>query len=78
MSENLEFFKKGLIALHRLLRQGKDDSPEAEEIRDSLDKPWASLTEEEKEEMRIFSEELYTKPFSLEEPSEKLKWESNE
>ena len=50
--------------LHRLLAAGKDDSPEADAIRDATDGPWDSLSEVERNRVRNLAEDLY----SLHEP----------
>lgn len=51
---------KGLIALHQLDKDGKDDSPEAEAIRDSLDLPLRALNRIERERSQWLSEDLYS------------------
>lgn len=49
----------GLVELHRLINDGKDDSPEAESIRDALDAPLRALNRTEKERAQWLSEDLY-------------------
>ncbi len=51
---------KGLVALHRLIKEGKDDSPEAEAIRDALDPPLRALNRVEKERAQWLSADLYS------------------
>lgn len=51
---------KGLVALHRLIQEGKDDSPEAEAVRDALDVPLKALSEAEKQRAQWLSEDLYS------------------
>lgn len=51
---------RGLVALHRLMREGKDDSPEAESIRDGLDAPLRVLNPTEKNRSQWLSEDLYS------------------
>src|SRR5438132_11477626 len=51
---------KGLVELHRLIRDGKDDSPEAESVRDALDAPLNGLNRIEDERVQWLSEELYS------------------
>src|SRR5438132_4784330 len=51
---------KGLVELHRLIKDGKDDSPEAESIRDALDAPLKALNRTEKERAQWLSEDLYS------------------
>jgi tetratricopeptide (TPR) repeat protein len=55
---------RGVRELHLLIAEGKDDSPEADMIRDSTDAPWESLSELERRRVRNLSEDLY----SLHEP----------
>ncbi len=55
---------RGSRELHRLLAEGKDDSPEADAIRDATDAPWQSLSETDRRRIRNLSEDLY----SLHEP----------
>ena len=50
--------------LHQLLAAGKDDSPEADALRDATDGPWNVLSEVERKRVRNLSEDLY----SLSEP----------
>lgn len=52
---------QGTIKLHKLDRERKLDSPEADEIRDDLDLYWYNLTEEQKNSIRNISESLYQK-----------------
>ncbi len=51
---------KGLVELHRLIREGKDDSPEAESVRDTLEGPLKALNRAEKERAQWLSEDLYS------------------
>ncbi len=55
---------RGTRELHQLIAVGKDDSPEADVIRDATDGPWQALTEVERNRVRNLSEDLY----SLDEP----------
>lgn len=50
---------QGTIKLHKLDRDGKLDSPEADEIRDDLDAHWYNMTEDQKNSIRNISERLY-------------------
>ena len=50
---------RGICALHLLIAEGQDDSPEAEAIRDATDAPWESLSEIERQCIRNLSEELH-------------------
>jgi len=56
---------RGVRELHLLMAEGKEDSPEADAIRDATDAPWESLSEIERRRVRTLSEDLY----SLLEPS---------
>src|SRR5260370_42459479 len=51
---------RGTHALHRLIAEGKDDSPEAEAIRDASDGPWEALSETERDRARWVAEDLYS------------------
>jgi hypothetical protein len=46
------------IAMHELERQGKADSDEADAIRDTVDEPWRSITDSERETARAVSAAL--------------------
>ena len=59
-SPSFALVAKGLVAIHRLIKDGKDDSPEAESIRDALDAPLSALNAVEKERARWLSEDLYS------------------
>lgn len=50
---------QGTLKLHKLDREGKLDSPEADTIRDDLDPYWYNLTEKQKDNIRDISEHLY-------------------
>ena len=53
-------FVRGIRELHLLALQGRDDSPEAEAVRDATDGPWEALSETERERARGLSEDLYS------------------
>jgi hypothetical protein len=59
-SPSLRLVAKGLIALHRLIKEGKDDSSEAESVRDALDAPLKALNATEREQAQLLSEDLYS------------------
>lgn len=59
-SASFKLVAKGLIELHRLIQEGKDDSPEAESIRDALDVPLKALSRTENERAQWLSEDLYS------------------
>lgn len=51
---------RGILNLHRLAIDGRDESPEADAIRDATDGPWEALTEVERKRVRGLSEDLYS------------------
>lgn len=51
---------RGTRELHQLLAAGKDDSPDADAVRDATDAPWESLSEVERNRVRNLSEDLYS------------------
>src|SRR5438876_7050356 len=51
---------RGTRELHQLLAVGKDDSPEANAIRDATDGPWEALSEVERNRIGNLSEDLYS------------------
>ena len=59
-SPAFQLVAKDLIALHRLIRDGNEDSPEAESIRDALDPLLQGLNRIEKERAQWLSEDLYS------------------
>jgi hypothetical protein len=64
---------KGLLQLHRLTKERKDDSPEADSVRDALDAPLSALSRTEYERSRWLSEDLY----SVSEPDDSVRKEMN-
>ncbi len=59
-SPTFERVAKGLVALHRLIKEGSDDSPEAEALRDELDAPLKVLNHTESQRAQWLSEDLYS------------------
>ena len=51
---------RGAHALHQLIAEGKEDSPEADAIRDASDAPWEALSETERDRARWVAEDLYS------------------
>jgi tetratricopeptide (TPR) repeat protein len=49
-----------LLDNHRLIREGKGDSPEALDVSSAMEKLWYSLTEEQQELLGGLSEDLYS------------------
>jgi tetratricopeptide (TPR) repeat protein len=60
MNPNYLAMVRGTRELHQLLAAGKDDSPEADAIRDATDGPWQALSEVERNRVRNLSEDLYS------------------
>jgi hypothetical protein len=59
---------QGLHRLHALFAAGKDQTPEADELRDTLDEPWTHLSEIERERINGLSADLYSLTDPLEPP----------
>jgi Flp pilus assembly protein TadD len=53
-------YSRGVRDLHALIAADRDDSPEADEIRDSMDHPWYELSETEQKRIKGLSEDLYS------------------
>lgn len=51
---------RGLLRLHALTQNGGDETPEADAIRDGLERPWYELSEPEKKRITGLSEDLYS------------------
>jgi tetratricopeptide (TPR) repeat protein len=60
---------RGLHRLHALALEGRDESPEADAVRDGLEQPWYLLSDIEKRRITGLSEDLY----SLGEPQREVK-----
>jgi tetratricopeptide (TPR) repeat protein len=60
MSTNYRAYVHGVRELHQLAIAGKEDSPEADAIRDATDLPWEALSEVERERVGSLSEDLYS------------------
>jgi hypothetical protein len=60
MSANYLAVVRGLHELHRLAIAGRQDSLEADAVRDATDVPWQALTEVEKRRLSGLSEDLYS------------------
>ncbi|HBH50676.1 MAG TPA: hypothetical protein DDY91_02165 [Planctomycetaceae bacterium] len=59
-SESFRRVARGLIALHKLIEAGKEESADAEDVRDALDLRLKALSNQEKERARWLSEDLYS------------------
>jgi len=59
-SPSFKLVARGLVALHQLIKEGNDDSPEGEAVRDALDAPLKGLNRSEKERAQWLSEDLYS------------------
>jgi hypothetical protein len=62
MNPNYVAMLRGTRELHRLLAAGKDDSPEADAIRDATDGPWEALSEAERKRVRSKPRALRASP----------------
>src|SRR5688572_6954456 len=60
MSPSYLAVARGIRELHRLAREGRDESPEADAIRDATDLPWEGLSEVERRRVSGLSEDLYS------------------
>jgi hypothetical protein len=60
MNVNYRAYLDGIRALHQLAIEGRDESPDADAIRDATDAPWVALSEPERERLRRFSENLHS------------------
>ncbi len=50
---------RGLLRLHAMAEAGDDESPDAQAIRDSLERPWHDLSDVERARITGLSEDLY-------------------
>jgi hypothetical protein len=50
----------GIRDIHALIAVGRDDSPEADAIRDGMDHPWYDLSEAEQQRLKGLSADLYS------------------
>jgi hypothetical protein len=66
VSSNYLAVVRGIRELHRLALQGRDDTPEADAVRDTTDGPWEALSETERRRASVLSQDLY----SISEPPE--------
>src|SRR4051812_5283432 len=53
-------YVRGLHRLHALVAEGRDDSPEADAVRDGMDEPGYALSEAERQRVNGLSEDLYS------------------
>ena len=60
MNPNYLAVVRGVRELHQLSITGKEDSPDADVIREATDHPWESLYEVERKRVRNLSEDLYS------------------
>lgn len=58
MGDDFLAVERGIRELHRLEADGRDESPDADAIRDALDGPWRALTDGERERLRDLSASL--------------------
>ena len=57
--EAKEKYKNLLRKLHIEMKEGRGDDQVADDLRDQMDEPWYDMTEEQREECNLLSEELY-------------------
>jgi len=57
--ENLKYLIERTLDLHILSEEGKEDTEEADRIRDQMEHPWYALTKESQNWLSRFSERLY-------------------
>ena len=67
-NQNFRQVIRGYLRLHQLTVEGRDESVEADAIRDSLDLPWRVLNETEKNRVQGLSIDL----FAISDPSENV------
>ena len=60
MSPDYVAYVRGIRELHRLTMAGKDESPEAEAVRDMMDGPWEGLTKPERDRIGGLSEDQFS------------------
>jgi hypothetical protein len=60
MNPNYRAVVRATRELHELIAAGKDDSPEADALRDAADGPWEGLSEVERQRVGNLSEDLYS------------------
>jgi hypothetical protein len=60
MSTDYRAYVRGVRELHQLSVTGKEDSPDADAIRDATDLPWEGLSDVERERVGNLSEDLYS------------------
>jgi len=58
-SPNFRQVIRGYLQLHQLTVEGRDESAEADIVRDSLDLPWHALTESDKQLVQGLSVDLF-------------------
>lgn len=58
-SDAMHEYSSKLVNLHRMIRDGKGESDEAEELRDEMDSPWYGMTTVELAMVRGLSEDLH-------------------
>jgi len=52
-------YERLVVALHREIHAKRGDGEEADRLRDEMDGPWAMLTDEERAQLGLLSEDLY-------------------
>lgn len=59
VSPNYRQVLRGYLRLHQLTVEGRDESPDADAVRDSLDLPWRALGRAERERVQGLSADLF-------------------
>jgi tetratricopeptide (TPR) repeat protein len=60
MSPTYRAFVRGIHELHRLSVAGRDESPEADSVRDAMDDPWEAMSDVERKRASGLSEDLFS------------------
>ena len=59
-SPNYRQVLRGYLRLHLLTVEGRDESRDAADVRDSLDLPWRALSADERERVQRLSADLFS------------------
>jgi hypothetical protein len=54
-------YEQLLRQLHVEVREGREEGPDAERIRDEMDPLWYNLTKEEQQDLATLSDQLYAR-----------------
>ncbi|MEX2186209.1 MAG: hypothetical protein WD875_05430 [Pirellulales bacterium] len=67
-TDAVEMYVRCLVELHRIMAAGKDDTPDAEVLRSTMDSAWYQLSENDIEVVGGLSEDLYSIGVDREDP----------